>query len=77
MATQIEDKKLNLIQWLSTLEDDVILDKLMEIRKSEVTGWWSKISQDERQSIAKGIEDADKGNLKPHSEARKIYEKWL
>jgi len=28
-------------------------------------------------SINKGIEDAEKGNLKPHKEAREIYEKWL
>jgi len=29
------------------------------------------------ESINKGIEDAEKGNLKPHKEARKVYEKWL
>ena len=28
-------------------------------------------------SINKGIEDSKKGNLKSHSEARKVYEKWL
>lgn len=77
MATQIEDKRLNLIQWLSTVEDDSILDEVMEIREREESRWWSSISEKERDSIEKGVGDADKGNLKPHSEARRIYEKSL
>jgi len=77
MATQTKDKKLDLIQWLSTIEDEAVLDRLLEIREKEVSCWWSGVSEKERQSIAKGIDDAEKGNLKPHSEARKIYEKWL
>lgn len=33
------------------------------------------ISEQERNSIEKGIAAADAGNLKDHSEARKLYEK--
>jgi hypothetical protein len=74
---QILDKKIELIQWLSSLEDKTIIDKLLQFRKSETTDWWKTISDSEQISIQKGIEDANKKKLKPHSTARKIYEKWL
>ena len=77
MAIDLENKKIELIQWLSTLDNEIIIDKLMELRESEQTDWWNGISEGEKESIEKGIEDANSGNLKPQSEVRKLYEKWL
>ena len=77
MNTQILNKKIELIQWLSTLEDKSIIEKLLKFRKEETTDWWDKISEEEKISIEQGIEEADQKKLEPHSTARKIYEKWL
>ncbi len=77
MNSQAIDNKIELIQWLSTLEDSIIIEKLMKFKKEETTEWWHKISGEERESIESGIRDADNGNLTPHSIARKVYEKWL
>jgi hypothetical protein len=77
MNTQILNEKLELIQWLSTLEDASIIKKLMQFRKEETKDWWDSISEEEKQSIEKGMSEADNNELKPHSEARKLYEKWL
>lgn len=77
MAIDIKNKKIELIQWLSTLDNEIIIDKLMKLRESEKADWWDKINEGEKKSIGKGIEDANSGNLKPQSEARKLYEKWL
>lgn len=49
----------------------------MELRNVENKDWWNEISDVEKKSIELGISDADNGNLKPHSEVKKIYEKWL
>ncbi len=49
----------------------------MELRKRESKDWWNSISENEKQAIEKGIEDADAGKLNPHTNARKLYEKWL
>jgi hypothetical protein len=75
--TQLLDKKLELIQWLSSLEDKVIIEKLLQFRKTETKDWWETTSDQEKASVIKGIEDADKKKLKPHSSARKLYERWL
>ena len=73
----IQNKKLELIQWLSTIEDSAIIEKIMDLRKRESKDWWSSISESEKNSIEKGLEDADAGKLNPHTNARKLYEKWL
>ena len=75
--TQILDKKIELIQWLSSLEDKAIIEKLLQFRKAETKDWWETTQDEEKASISKGIKDADNNKLKPHSSARKIYEKWL
>ena len=74
---EILDKKIELIQWLSSLDDKTIIDKLIQFRKSETKDWWNKISKEEKISIEKGIEDADNKKLNDHLSARKLYEKWL
>ena len=73
----IQNKKLELIQWLSTVEDSNIIEKIMDLRKKENKDWWNAIPENEKQSIDKGLNDANSGKLNPHSNARKLYEKWL
>ena len=77
LELSMQNKKLELIQWLSTLEDSSIIEKIIELRKREDIDWWNSISEDEKQSIEQGLEDAEAGKLNPHSNARKLYEKWL
>lgn len=77
MNSQILNEKLELIKWLSTLEDTSIIKKLVQFRKEETKDWWNSISDEEKKSIEKGIAEANENDVKPHSEARKLYEKWL
>jgi len=73
----IQNKKIELIQWLSTIEDLSILEKIIELRKQQNKEWYNSISENEKQAIEKGLQDAESGKLNPHSTARKLYEKWL
>jgi hypothetical protein len=73
----LQNKKLELIQWLSTLENLTTIEKIMDLRKQESKDWWNFISEDEKEAIEKGVADAEAGNLHPHSKAKKLYEKWL
>lgn len=75
--TLLLNQKIELIQWLSTIEDRSLLNKIMELRNKESKDWWATISEFEKKSILKGIKDADEGKLNEHSKARKIYEKWI
>ncbi|MFN2261887.1 MAG: hypothetical protein ABR595_07480 [Psychroflexus sp.] len=77
MDLNLENKKIELIQWLSTLNDTSLIDKLMKLREKEKSDWWNEISDIEKESIEKGIKDADNGKLTFHSNVKEIYEKWL
>ncbi len=77
MDLNIQSAKIELIQWLTTLEDTSLIQKIMELRKSETKDWWNEISESEKKSIELGLTDAEKGKLNPNSEAEKIYRKWL
>ncbi|MFS4417884.1 hypothetical protein [Maribacter sp. 2307ULW6-5] len=77
MESNIQKAKIDLIQWLTTIDDSSVIQKIMELRNTENKDWCNKISDAEKKSIELGISDADNGKLKPHSEAKKIYEKWL
>ena len=74
----IQSKKIELIQWLSAIDDMDILNKvsalLLDEQKKE---WQGNISEAEYESIEKGLQDAADGKLVPHSKARAIYGKWL
>lgn len=74
----IETLKLELIQWLATIEDTTLLKKISDLLAQEQKkDWWSITPTAEKESVEKGIADADAGKLKPHTEARAIYGKWL
>ena len=73
----ISSKKLELIQWLSTIENVSIIEKIMDLKKKENSDWWRTLSESEKESIELGLKDAENGKLNPHSKARDLYEKWL
>lgn len=78
MATaNIQERKLELIQWLSVIDDVSLIEKVAKVRDENVSDWWNEMSEAEKESVAIGINDADSGQLRPHSEARAKYEKWL
>ena len=77
MGINIQNAKIDLIQWLTTIEDSSIILKIMELKNTEKEDWWYEIPVSEKKSIELGIYDADNEKLKSHSEVRKIYEKWL
>jgi hypothetical protein len=76
MNTSVQ--KLNLIHWITELQDNTILDILEVIQKQGMQeDWWNTISIAEKSSIEKGISDIGEGRVVAHSEVKKRYEKWL
>ncbi|GAB5464766.1 MAG: hypothetical protein Kapaf2KO_02020 [Candidatus Kapaibacteriales bacterium] len=77
MEINIQNAKIELIRWLTTLEDISLIKKIMDLRKNDSKDWWNEISDAEKKAIEAGIADAENGKLRPNSEAKKIYGKWL
>ena len=77
MKLNVQATKLELIQWLSTIDNPDVLEQILAIRNTATHDWWSDTSADVQQSIEQGVRDADAGKVEPHSEVRKRYGKWL
>ena len=74
----VEKEKLEIIKWVTGLKDNTAIERLKMLReKPKMSDWWDEITDEERAAIDKGLEDIKAGRVKPHREAKKLYEKWL
>ena len=67
--------KLELIQWLSTIEDMDVLKKIVDLKKQENSDWWDDITAKEKESIEYGLKDAEAKKLKSHSVVKNLFDK--
>jgi hypothetical protein len=70
-------QKLELIQWLSSLEDVSLIEKIAELKDTMNNDWADLISPEEKIALDQGIKDATEGNISSHEKVRAAYEKWL
>lgn len=75
----IQSEKLKLIEWLLNLKDQSVIEKLKWLRENqnEAMDWWDEISEAEKVSIDRGLNDIENGRITSHESVRKKYEKWL
>lgn len=74
----LEKEKLEIIKWVTNLKDDTAIERLRMLRENpRKVDWWKEITDEEKTAIDKGLADIKAGRVKPHREARKLYEKWL
>jgi predicted transcriptional regulator len=74
----LDSEKLKIINWIASLSDESIIYKIKLLREQEKnTDWWDEISEAEKASIKRGLEDAKAGRVVPHEEVRKKYEQYL
>ena len=72
----LETRKLNIIRWISHLEDESIIYRIEKLR-SYGGDWWEMIDENEKANIKKGIIQADNGEVKTSEEVMSKYRKWL
>ncbi len=75
----IQTEKLDLIEWISKLNDTTIIDKLRKLKDdySKSKDWWDTLKKEEIDSINRGLKDFEEGRTHSHDTARKVYEKYL
>ena len=77
-AVNLEKEKLEIIKWVTGLKDNTAIEKLRMLRENpRKLDRWNEITDEEKTAIDKGLADIKAGRVKPHKEAKKLYEKWL
>tara|TARA_B100000683_G_scaffold268986_1_gene305110 strand:- start:2277 stop:2504 length:228 start_codon:yes stop_codon:yes gene_type:complete len=67
--------KLELIEWLSKLEDADTIKylKIVKESRSSNTDWWDDLTDSQKQSIERGLRDIQEGKTTPHNDIKKKY----
>ncbi|MFW6309477.1 MAG: hypothetical protein ACOC1D_00110 [Prolixibacteraceae bacterium] len=67
--------KLELIEWLTSLEDSDTIEylKLVKDSKSAGSDWWYDLSEEQKRKIEQGMKDIKEGNVLPHEQVKKKY----
>lgn len=67
--------KLELIDWLTNLENNETLNYL-KIVKDSFEGerdWWFDLTEEQKEGIARGLNDIDEGRTIPHEIVKQRY----
>jgi len=68
--------KLELIEWLTKLEDSETLEYLKIVKDSRQVDydWWNDLTEKQKNGIKKGLKDIDEGRVTPHEEVVNKYD---
>jgi hypothetical protein len=72
----IETRKMNIISWVTHLNNEDILSEIERLKEAELD-WWDLISDDEKSEIEQGLSDIENGSTKTHEKVMSKYKKWL
>ncbi|MBE0639388.1 MAG: hypothetical protein IH598_12795 [Bacteroidales bacterium] len=75
----IQTEKLDLIGWISKLNDNLIVDRLRQIKDdySKSEDWWDSLNKEEIESIKRGLKDFEEGKTHSNETTRRVYERYL
>jgi len=71
----IKAVKLELIEWLSSLQDSETIEYLKFVKDSDSkeNDWWHDLSPEVKAGIERGLRDVDAGRVTSHDEVKKKY----
>jgi hypothetical protein len=72
---RIEAIKLELIEWLTKLEDNETIKylKIVKDSKNNKNDWWNDLTEEQKRGIQKGLKDIEEGRVFSHEEVRRKY----
>jgi len=66
---KLEARKTNLINWISTLQEEKTLKEVEKIQMQKAD-WWDAISVDDKNAINEGLEQLDKAESLTHAQVQ-------
>lgn len=72
---RLEALKLELIEWLSKLEDRSTVEYLKIVKDSSdrSSDWWNELSETEKAGIERGLKDVEEGRVHSHAAVKQKY----
>ncbi|HZX57318.1 MAG TPA: hypothetical protein VFE54_01275 [Mucilaginibacter sp.] len=65
----LQAEKLKLVQAVLNINDASLIKEVEDLLKSRNHDWFDDLSEDQQQSVIRGLEQADRGETISHEEA--------
>jgi hypothetical protein len=65
----IQAEKLELVQAILNIDDVSVIKKIKNLLKKREHDWFDDLTDEQQESIKRGLEEADRGELISHEEA--------
>ncbi len=70
----LEVIKLELIEWLTKLEDEDTIEYLKVVKDSKTENdWWEDLTPEQQSGLERGLKDIDAGRVTAHEEVKKRF----
>ncbi len=66
-------KKIELIEWISKVQDEKLIRKMEVLRKEAEADWWDTLTSEQQEDIEAGITDLEEGRKK---DFKKVLSKY-
>ncbi len=66
-------KKIELIEWLSRVQDENLIKKVEGLRKEAEADWWDTLTKEQQEDIEAGVADLEAGRKK---DFKKVLSKY-
>ncbi len=69
----VQGVKIELIEWVSSLQDEETIRylKVLKDSKTSAKDWWEDLSEEQKHSICRGVEDRNEGRYLSNDAAKK------
>ncbi|HEY8927822.1 MAG TPA: hypothetical protein VIM55_01430 [Mucilaginibacter sp.] len=67
----LQAEKLSLVQAVLDIEDINVIEEIKNLLKNRERDWFDDLTEEQQQSVMRGLEQADRGETISHEEAMK------
>jgi len=67
----LQAEKLSLVQAVLDIEDINVIEEIKNLLKKREHDWFDDLTEEQQQSVMRGLEQADRGETISHEEAMK------
>jgi hypothetical protein len=68
-------KKIELIEWISKVQDKELIRKVEDLRKRAEADWWDSLTEEQKEDIEAGVADLDDGKKRNVKQVLAKYRK--
>ncbi|HEX2900742.1 MAG TPA: hypothetical protein VHS96_13550 [Bacteroidia bacterium] len=76
-SENISDRKVELAHWLLEVEDEAIIAKIEELKKSTLKDWWDELTPEEKMEVEEAEADVEAGRVVSQDELLVEALSWI